>query len=69
MRAPKRFQGTLCGNDLLATCVLTIDSSGAGYLSDDDVAPPLPDGEYDLRVNGITMRVLRTNGEWKGYEV
>jgi hypothetical protein len=61
----QRFHGTLTGNGLSAICVVSIDSDGAEYLSDADVNPPLPDGEYDLEINRIRKRAVRTNGEWR----
>lgn len=64
----QRFHSVLRGNGFSATCIVEVDSSGAQYLPDDEVNPRLPDGEYDLEVNGIHKRAIRTNGEWKGFD-
>ena len=62
----KRFFGVLGGNGLSATCVYAVDGTGAPYLPDDEVSPRLPDGEYDLEVNGVHMRAIRANGGRSG---
>lgn len=62
----KRFHGVLRGNGRSAECTVAVDLDRAEYMSDDDVSPPLPDGEYDLEVNGVHKRATRSNGEWTG---
>jgi hypothetical protein len=62
------FQGVLLGNRLKAHCSITVDSDHAEYMSDRDVTPPLPGGEYDLEVNGVHKRAVRTNGSWAAFE-
>jgi len=55
--------GQLRGNGRTANCLITIDPNGDEYLA--AVVPPVPDGEYDLFVNGLTLKVRQTNGDWK----
>jgi len=62
----QRFHGVLQGNNLSAACIVTVDPGHLEYMSDDDVNPRLPDGEYDLEVNGVHKRAIRSNGRWTG---
>lgn len=64
----QRFHGVLRGNGYVANCFVTVDSDAAEYMSDGDVAPPVPDGEYDLKVNGVHRRAVRANGQWTASE-
>jgi hypothetical protein len=59
----KVFAGQLSGNGYSARCLITVSPDGDEYLS--AVVPPVPDGEYDLFVNGLTLKVRQTNGDWK----
>jgi len=58
------LHGILRRNGYVADCIVTVDSDGAAYMSDDDVNPPMLDGEYHLEVNGIHMRTVRVNCQW-----
>ncbi len=60
----QRLHGVLRGNGLSAKCIVGVDSDRAEYMSDDDVSPHLPDGEYDLEVNGVHKRAIRSDGQW-----
>ncbi|MGH9808967.1 MAG: hypothetical protein ACRD9W_17240, partial [Terriglobia bacterium] len=64
----RRFHGILRGNGYVAKCFVTVDSDGAEYMSDDGVTPPVPDGKYDLEVNGVHRRAVRANGQWSASE-
>jgi hypothetical protein len=61
-----RFHGTLRGNGLSARCIYVVNEAGADHLSDDEVDPQLPDGEYDLEANGVHKRATRAGGVWTG---
>ena len=62
----KVFTGELRGNGRSACCRVSHDADGAEYL--DEVTPPLPDGEYELVVNGLKLIAQRRNGVWKKIE-
>jgi len=47
-----------------ATCTVRIDPDKVPSMSDDDVSPKLPDGEYDIEVNGLHLSAIRENGQW-----
>jgi hypothetical protein len=59
----KVFKGILRGNGGTADCLVTSRGHGHEYVH--DVTPPLPDGDYDLSVNGIDLKARCTNGVWK----
>ena len=65
---PQCFHGVLRGNGYAANCLVSVDSDGAEYMSDGDVSPPVPDGEYDLEVNGVHRRAVRSNRHWRASE-
>jgi hypothetical protein len=56
------IDGRLTGNGGSANCRVTIDADHAPYIR--DVIPPLPEGEYQLSVNGLTFNVRHVRGEW-----
>ena len=58
--------GHLYGNGRSATCRVRKDDSGAAYI--DDVAPALPEGDYDLEVLGLRVRVQFSREVWKQIE-
>lgn len=58
------FKGVLRGRELSAACIVSCDSDGAAYLNDVDVSPRLPDGEYDLVINGVQMHATRKDSVW-----
>ena len=62
----KVFTGELRGNGLSARCRVRVDEDGAVYL--DEVTPPLPDGDYELLVNGLQLQAQCRNGVWKKIE-
>ena len=47
-----------------ATCTFRIDSDRMESMTDAEVSPQLPDGEYDLEVNGVHRLATRVNGQW-----
>jgi hypothetical protein len=51
---------------LRATKVSLPESSAAAYTnySMKAVSQPLPEGDYDLLVNGETYRIVFSNGHW-----
>lgn len=65
----KEFEGTLRGPDGTATCIVRVNTAKTEYMDDADVHPPLPDGEYDLQVNGVRRLAIRSGGVWKGFEI
>ena len=56
------FQGQLTGSEGSAICRVRIDVDGAPYIQ--DVAPPLPEGEYRLAVNELTFDVCHFKDHW-----
>ena len=68
MRKHERFAGNLEGEGGEAKCVVTVDEDGAAYMSDENVVPRLPDGEYKLEVNGVFRRAIRSKGVWKSHD-
>ena len=62
----KVFTGELRGNELSARCRVWRDEDGAEYL--DEVTPPLPDGDYELLVNGLKLQAQCRNGVWTKIE-
>jgi hypothetical protein len=56
------FLGQLKGNGHSATCTVRVGADGGGYIA--DVTPSLPDGDYDLLVNRIFLRVRHADGYW-----
>lgn len=60
-----QFFGNLSGKKgLSAVCVVELDSTGV-YIDDATVEPQLPDGTYQLEINGPPKRVVRRDGVWK----
>ncbi len=57
------FSGQLRGNGLTARCHVWRDVDGAEHIQ--DVTRLLPDGDYELLVNGLTRKVRLTNGNWQ----
>jgi len=57
------FAGTLKGNGYVAQCLVTAAMNGANYVA--AVTPDLPDGDYDLAVNGSVLKVRQMNGYWR----
>jgi hypothetical protein len=55
--------GELKGNELSAQCDVRKDANGAVYI--ENVRPPLPKGEYQLIVNGLSHRAQYANGHWR----
>ena len=54
----------------VADCVTTADRDGVPYLYDTDVEPRLPDGEYELWLNGAPFRgATRKDGQWTSREL
>lgn len=50
---------------LLATCTVKVEREGpikASFVC--NVTPPLPDGRYELSVNGVAMDIECKNGVW-----
>jgi hypothetical protein len=64
----KEFRGTLRGPNGTAACIVRVDERNNAYMDDADVKPSLPDGEYDLEVNGINRPATRYNSLWKASE-
>jgi len=60
--------GVLRGNGYVADCIVRVDPDGVAYLADEDVTPPMLDGEFDLEINGVHMRAVRLNCVWKAFE-
>ena len=59
----RTFRGKLEGNRHSSSCVVTTGPNGDAYIS--DVTPPLPDGDYELSVNGLVLKVRFAKGVWQ----
>jgi hypothetical protein len=67
-----RFRGIVRGNGVEAECVvralevrlLGTDAIAYTQYRVEDVSKPLPDGLYDIIVNGETQKVRYQNGHW-----
>jgi hypothetical protein len=68
------FQASVRGNGLEAACIVSAtrvyipNSSAETYVEysirDEDVSPALPDGHYQVSVNGEILQYVRRNGLW-----
>ena len=57
------FAGILKGNGYVAQCLVAAAMNGDNYVA--AVTPDLPDGDYDLAVNGFVLKVRQMNGDWR----
>jgi len=60
--AIKAFQGELTGNGRSAKCLVQVDDDGANCVL--EVEPELPEGDYELSVNGLVLRAQYAGGRW-----
>jgi hypothetical protein len=56
------FMGRLTGKNGSADCNVKVDADSAPVIK--DVNPPLPDGDYQLSVNGLIFDVQHIGDEW-----
>jgi hypothetical protein len=56
------FMGKLTGKNGSADCNVKVDADSASVVK--DVNPPLPEGDYQLSVNGLIFDVQHIGDEW-----
>ena len=61
------FGGYLSGNGLTARCNVSRDDQGAYCIR--DVTRPLPDGDYELLVNGLVLKATLAKAAWEKVEI